>query len=52
MCMHLVWMMGNMKGHSYALKVWRYQGGILCYKLDMHTFDEISYDDGVYEDDF
>lgn len=45
-------MMGNMKGHIYALGVWRYQGGILCYELDMRTFDEFLDDDGVYEDDF
>jgi hypothetical protein len=44
--------MGNMKGHNYVLRVWRYQSGILCYELDMHTFDELSDDDGVYEDDF
>jgi peptide chain release factor subunit 1 len=27
-------------------------GGILRYQLDMRTFDELSDDDGVYEDDF
>jgi peptide chain release factor subunit 1 len=27
-------------------------GGILRYQLDMRTFDELSDDDGVYNDDF
>jgi hypothetical protein len=44
--------MGNMKGHNYVLRVWRYQGGILCYELDMHISDEVSDNDGIYEDDF
>jgi hypothetical protein len=52
MWMHLVWNDGKYGGSHLCVRVWRYQGGILCDKLDMHTFDELSNDDGVYEDDF
>jgi peptide chain release factor subunit 1 len=51
MWMHLVLNAGKQEGSQFC-RGFGGIGGILRYQLDMRTFDELSDDDGVYEDDF